>query len=101
MRKKLDSSKYLELPHSRSYQRHCFEEIQHGRTFVDRHYYRVLIESLVNKQDAKFIDIGSGYGQLSFELAKARPDLDIHLLETSKDRLELGIKGFKVALFIV
>ena len=48
MRKKLDSSKYLELPHSRAYQRHRFEEIQHGRTFVDRHYYRVLIESMVS-----------------------------------------------------
>ena len=49
MRKKFDSSKYLELPHSRAYQRHRFEEIQHGRTFVDRHYYRVLIESMVSE----------------------------------------------------
>ena len=48
MRKKLDPSKYLELPHPRVYQRHCFEEIQHGRTFVDRHYYRVLMEAMVN-----------------------------------------------------
>ena len=48
MRKNLDPSKYLELPHSRAYQRHCFEEIQHGRTFVDRHYYRVLMEAMVS-----------------------------------------------------
>ena len=48
MRKNPDSSKYLELPHSRAYQRHCIEEIQHGRTFVDRHYYRVLMEAMVN-----------------------------------------------------
>ena len=48
MQKNLDSSKYLELPHSRAYQRHRFEEIQHGRTFVDRHYYRVLMEAMVN-----------------------------------------------------
>ena len=48
MRKKLDPSKYLELPHSRAYQRYRFEEIQHGRTFVDRHYYRVLLDSMVN-----------------------------------------------------
>jgi hypothetical protein len=48
VRKNLDPSKYLELPHSRAYQRHCFEEIQHGRTFVDRHYYRVLMEAMVN-----------------------------------------------------
>ena len=48
MRKNPDPSKYLELPHSRAYQRHCFEEIQHGRTFVDRHYYRVLMEAMVS-----------------------------------------------------
>ena len=48
MRKKLDSSKYLELPHSRAYQRHSIEEIQHGRTFVERHYYRVLMEAMVS-----------------------------------------------------
>ena len=48
MRKKLDSSKYLELPHSSAYQHHRFEEIQHGRTFVDRHYYRVLMEAMVS-----------------------------------------------------
>ena len=47
MPKNPDSSKYLELPHPKAYQRHRFEEIQHGRTFVDRHYYRVLIESMV------------------------------------------------------
>ena len=48
MRKKLDSSKYLDLPHSRAYQRHSIAEIQHGRTFVDRHYYRVLLDWMVN-----------------------------------------------------
>ena len=48
MRKNPDPSKYLKLPHSRAYQRHRFEKIQHGRTFVDRHYYRVLIESMVS-----------------------------------------------------
>ena len=48
MPKNPDSSKYHEFPHSRAYQRHRFEEIQHGRTFVDRHYYRVLIEAMVS-----------------------------------------------------
>ena len=43
-----DSPKYFELPNSRAYQRHRFVDIQHGRTFVDRHYYRVLLESMVN-----------------------------------------------------
>ena len=48
MRKNPDSSKYLELPHSRAYQRHRFGEIQHGRIFVDHHYCRVLMEAMVN-----------------------------------------------------
>ena len=48
MPKNPDSSRYLELPHSSAYQRHSIEEIQHGRTFVDRHYYRVLLDSMVN-----------------------------------------------------
>ena len=43
-----DSTKYLELLHSRAYQRHQFKEIQHGRTVVDRHYYRVLTEAMVS-----------------------------------------------------
>ena len=48
MPKNPDSSRYLELPHSSAYERHSIEEIQHGRTFVDRHYYRVLLDSMVN-----------------------------------------------------
>ena len=51
MRKNPDTCKYLELPHSRAYQRHRFEEIQPGRTFVDRHYYRVLLEAMVGYAD--------------------------------------------------
>ena len=47
MPKNLDSSNYHELPNSRAYQSHLFEEIPHRRNFVDRHYYRVLIEALV------------------------------------------------------
>tara|TARA_B100000579_G_scaffold437522_1_gene467237 strand:+ start:1194 stop:1982 length:789 start_codon:yes stop_codon:yes gene_type:complete len=55
-----------------------------------------LISSLLKNEASSFIDIGSGYGQLSFDLAKSNSNLDIHLLETSRERLELGIKGFKV-----
>ena len=54
MRKNLDPSKYLELLHSRVYQRHRFEKIQHGRTFVDRHYGRVLMEAMVIDLEAWF-----------------------------------------------
>ena len=52
MRKNLDPFKYLELPHSRAYQRHRFEKIEHGRTFVDPHYGRVLIEAMVSDLEA-------------------------------------------------
>ncbi len=51
MRKNPDTCKYLELPYSRAYQRHRFEEIQPGRTFVDRHYYWVLVEAMVAYAD--------------------------------------------------
>ena len=54
-----------------------------------------LIQSLVNQDNSSFIDIGSGYGQLSFNLKESNPKLDIHLLETSSERINLGIKGFK------
>ena len=46
MPKNPDSSKYYELPNSRAWQRHLFKEIPPRRTFVDRHYYRVLIEAM-------------------------------------------------------
>ena len=51
MRKNPDTCKYLELPHSGAYHRHRFEEIQPGRIFVDRHYYRVLVEAIVGYTD--------------------------------------------------
>ena len=48
MSKILDSTKYLELPHSRAYEHHHFEEIQHGLPIFDRHYYRILIKAMVS-----------------------------------------------------
>ena len=46
MPKNSDSSKYYELPNSRACQRHHFKEMTPRRTFVDRLYYRVLIEAM-------------------------------------------------------
>ena len=73
MRKNPDPSKYLELPHSRAYQRHRFEEIQHGRTFVDRHYYRVLMEAIEKNPDGleelvQFLWINTSLGNWSYVL---------------------------------
>ena len=54
-----------------------------------------LIGDFFNPQDKiKFIDIGSGYGQNSFALKKDNPDLDVHLLEISKERMDSGIEVF-------
>ena len=73
MRKNPDPSKYLELPHSRAYQRHRFEEIQHGRAFVDRHYYRVLMEAMEKNPDGleelvQFLWINTSLGNWSYVL---------------------------------
>ena len=54
-----------------------------------------MIQSVLNKPNSSFIDIGSGYGQLSFNLKKTNPKLNIHLLETSSERINLGIEGFQ------
>jgi len=59
-----------------------------------------LIKKVTDKQFSsldglKFIDIGSGYGQHSFDLKNEFPELDFHLLEISKERMKSGIKSFK------
>ena len=45
--------------------------------------------------ELKLIDVGSGYGYNSFKIKEDNPDLDVHLLEISKDRMDLGIEVYK------
>ena len=44
---------------------------------------------------SRFIDVGSGYGQHSFNLKEEFPNMDIHLLEISKKRIQSGIDCFR------
>ena len=43
----------------------------------------------------KFIDIGSGYGHIGFDIGNNNPNVDVHLLETSRDRINMGIDTFR------
>ena len=57
---------------------------------------RGIIEKLVKPNEkVKFIDIGSGYGHIGFDIGNNNPNIDVHLLETSKDRMNMGISTFK------
>ena len=55
----------------------------------------IVDESFSSFKGLKFIDIGSGYGQSSFGLKEEFPELDVHLLEISEDRMRSGIESFK------
>ena len=46
-------------------------------------------------KDIKFIDIGSGYGHIGFSIGNNNSNIDVHLLETSQERIEMGISTFK------
>ena len=58
------------------------------------------IEEFVSKiitptKQYKFIDIGSGYGHIGFNIGNNNPNIDVHLLETSQYRIDVGINTFK------
>lgn len=59
---------------------------------------RLVGESYSSFDGLRFIDVGSGYGQHSFALKKQFPELDVHLLEISKNRIDAGITSFKPEL---
>ena len=48
-----------------------------------------------DKEIIDFIDVGSGVGYMGFNLKNAIPNLNIHLMEISKEKMDLGIKTFK------
>jgi len=76
-----------------------FPEIMKNLAHVlnqDRKRIRNVVEKLIDSNEKNtLIDIGSGYGHISFEIGNNNPNLDVHLLETSKDRMEMGIDTFK------
>lgn len=57
---------------------------------------RGVIEGLIEpNKNVKFIDIGSGYGHIGFDIGNNNSNVDVHLLETSKDRMNMGINTFQ------
>jgi 2-polyprenyl-3-methyl-5-hydroxy-6-metoxy-1,4-benzoquinol methylase len=54
-----------------------------------------VVESLIPPdKEIKFIDVGSGYGHIGFNIGNNNPNVDVHLLETSKERMDMGKKSF-------
>jgi len=51
--------------------------------------------SIPPDKEIKFIDVGSGYGHIGFNIGNNNPNVDVHLLETSEERMDMGIKTFK------
>ena len=62
---------------------------------INKTINKIVDESFSSFNGLKFIDIGSGYGQSSFSLKEEFPELDVHLLEISKERMRAGIESFK------
>ena len=62
---------------------------------INKTIKKIVDDSFSSVKGLKFIDIGSGYGQSSFGLKEEFPELDIHLLEISEDRMRSGIDSFK------
>jgi 2-polyprenyl-3-methyl-5-hydroxy-6-metoxy-1,4-benzoquinol methylase len=62
---------------------------------VNKTIKKLVDESFSSFNGLKFIDIGSGYGQHSFSLKEEFPELDVHLLEISEERMRSGIESFK------
>ena len=65
---------------------------------VNKTIKKLMNETFSSFDGLKFIDIGSGYGHLSFNLKKEFPKLDVHLLEVSSERMRTGIESFKPKL---
>ena len=59
---------------------------------INKTIKKLVEESFSSFDGLKFIDIGSGYGQNSFNLKKEFPELDVHLLEISGERIKAGIR---------
>ncbi len=68
--------------------------LQQDSIRVNNTIKQLIDETFFSSQGISLIDIGSGYGQHSFSLKKQFPNLDVHLLEISKKRMQTGIETF-------
>ncbi|NVK84612.1 MAG: class I SAM-dependent methyltransferase [Cytophagia bacterium] len=50
--------------------------------------FKELIKRIPLKENAKILDLGTGYGEYSFSLAKALPDSQVHSLDIDRDRIK-------------
>ena len=73
----------------------CAHVLQQDSIRINKTIKKLVSESFSSPSGLKFIDIGSGYGQNSFGLKEEVPELDIHLLEISKERMNSGIESFR------
>ena len=69
--------------------------IQTDSIRINKIIKKILEESFASVNKLSFIDIGSGYGHNSFWLKKEFPEIDVHLLEVSGERIKSGIEAFK------
>ena len=51
---------------------------------------RLLVESAPLPKQGSLLDLGAGYGPIGLAVAKARPDLDVHLVELNERAVELA-----------
>lgn len=49
--------------------------------------FKELMKRIPLKQDAKILDLGTGYGEYSFSLAQAFPNSTVHSLDVDRDRI--------------
>ncbi len=50
--------------------------------------FKELVKSISLKEDAKILDLGTGYGEYSFSLAEALPHSEVHSLDIDRDRVK-------------
>ena len=62
---------------------------------INRTIKKILEDNFDSANGLGFIDVGSGYGFHSFRLKNEFPELDVHLLEISGERIRTGIEAFK------
>ena len=49
--------------------------------------FKELLKKIPLQENAKILDLGTGYGEYSFSLAKALPKSEVHSLDIEKDRI--------------
>ncbi|HEY9118058.1 MAG TPA: methyltransferase domain-containing protein [Roseivirga sp.] len=57
--------------------------------------FKELMEKYPLKEDAKVLDLGTGYGEYSFSLAKALPNAEIHSLDIDRERISTVEKAIQ------